>query len=120
MKTQIAKEAKKSSDQLTYYKETKVVCACGNKFVVGSTMPEIRTEICSNCHPFYTGKQNLIDTAGRVERFAKIMAKHEVSAAKVKSRARAKAVKNSGKDSPPKPLDNAAKLKKIKKDLDAK
>ena len=102
------------------YMTAKVVCACGNTFSVGSTLPEIRTEICSNCHPFYTGKQNLIDTAGRVERFEKIMAKHKVSAAKVKSRSAAKTSKNAGKESPAKPMDNAAKLKKIKKDLDAK
>jgi len=51
------------------YHEAKVRCACGNEFEVGSTNPEIRIEICSNCHPFFTGKQKLIDTAGRVEKF---------------------------------------------------
>jgi large subunit ribosomal protein L31 len=44
-------------------------CTCGAKFLVGSTKDEISTEICSNCHPFYTGKQKLVDTAGRVEKF---------------------------------------------------
>ncbi|MBU2576066.1 50S ribosomal protein L31 [Patescibacteria group bacterium] len=58
----------------TYHTNAKVVCACGNAFNTGSTEKEIRTEICAECHPFYTGKQNLIDTAGRVERF-KAMAK---------------------------------------------
>jgi len=53
----------------TYYKEAKVVCACGNIFITGSTKPEIRVEICSNCHPFYTGSAKFIDTEGRVERF---------------------------------------------------
>ncbi len=53
----------------TYYPEAKVKCACGASFTVGSTLPEIKTEICSRCHPFYTGKQELVDTAGRVERF---------------------------------------------------
>lgn len=105
----------KIKEQLTYYPEAKVVCACGNTFSVGSTMPEIRTEICSNCHPFYTGKQNLIDTAGRVERFEKIMAKHKATEAKIKTR-RAK-VSNAPA---PARLDNTAKLKKIKKGLDAK
>ncbi len=53
----------------TYYSDAKVVCACGNTFKVGSTKPELHVEICSNCHPFYTGKQKLVDTAGRVEKF---------------------------------------------------
>ena len=52
-----------------YYPNAKVVCACGNTFTVGSTVPEIHTEICSNCHPFYTGKQKLLDTTGTVDRF---------------------------------------------------
>ncbi len=51
------------------YYMAKVRCACGNEFEVGSTKEEIRVEICSNCHPFFTGKQKLVDTAGRVERF---------------------------------------------------
>ncbi len=58
-----------------YYPEAKVTCACGNKFTVGATKPEIKIEICSHCHPFYTGKQELIDTAGRVEKFKKREAK---------------------------------------------
>lgn len=45
------------------------ICACGNTFVTRSTKKELRLEICSNCHPFFSGKQKLIDTAGRVERF---------------------------------------------------
>ena len=53
----------------TYNKETKVVCACGNTFTTGSTKDEIRVEICSSCHPFYTGSAKFIDTEGRVERF---------------------------------------------------
>ena len=53
----------------TYHTDAKVVCACGHTFATGSTMKEIRVEICSNCHPFYSGKQKLIDTAGRVDRF---------------------------------------------------
>jgi large subunit ribosomal protein L31 len=46
-----------------------VRCSCGNMFTTRSTKPELRVEICSNCHPFYTGKQKLVDTGGRVERF---------------------------------------------------
>lgn len=49
--------------------QAEVTCACGNKFTVGSTVPEIKVEICSNCHPFYTGQMKYIDTAGRVEAF---------------------------------------------------
>lgn len=52
-----------------YYPKAKVTCACGNVFSVGSTIPEMRVEICSKCHPFYTGRTELIDTAGRIEKF---------------------------------------------------
>ncbi len=52
-----------------YYPKTKVHCACGNTFTIGSTRAELKVEICSKCHPFYTGREQLIDTAGRVERF---------------------------------------------------
>lgn len=52
-----------------WYKDAKVICACGNEFTTGATMPEIRVEICSNCHPFYTGQMKYIDTAGRIETF---------------------------------------------------
>jgi len=54
-----------------YYPHCQVTCACGNTFFVGSTKPELNVEICSACHPFYTGKEKLIDTAGRVDRFRK-------------------------------------------------
>ncbi len=53
----------------TYYPKAKITCACGHTFTVGSTVPEISVEICSKCHPFYTGREQLIDTAGRVEKF---------------------------------------------------
>ena len=55
-----------------YHKEAKIICACGNTMTIGSTVKEIQVEICSACHPFYTGKEKLIDTAGRVDRFKKI------------------------------------------------
>lgn len=51
------------------YGESKVSCSCGETFTTRSTKPEIKVEICSVCHPFYTGKQRLVDTGGRVERF---------------------------------------------------
>ena len=53
----------------TYYPDATVTCACGNTWKTGSTQKEIRVEICSKCHPFFTGKQKLVDSAGRVERF---------------------------------------------------
>jgi large subunit ribosomal protein L31 len=53
----------------TYYPQTKVICSCGNTFTIGSTKKEIHVELCSKCHPFYTGAQRMVDTAGRVERF---------------------------------------------------
>ena len=53
------------------YVTTTITCACGNVVEVGSTKPDIKVEICSKCHPFFTGKQKLIDTAGRIERFRK-------------------------------------------------
>src|SRR4030042_4582395 len=53
----------------TYYDNCKVTCACGNTFITGSTLPEIKLEICSNCHPYFTGEEKFVDTLGRVERF---------------------------------------------------
>jgi large subunit ribosomal protein L31 len=57
-----------------FYITAKVTCACGNVFTTGSILPELQTEICSNCHPFYTGKQKLVDTAGRVDKYKQRMA----------------------------------------------
>jgi large subunit ribosomal protein L31 len=57
------------------YVEAHVRCTCGNEFTTRSTQPEIHVEICSNCHPFYTGRQKLVDTGGRVERFKRRAAK---------------------------------------------
>jgi large subunit ribosomal protein L31 len=53
------------------YHQTVIRCACGQEISTGSTKQDIRVEICSQCHPFYTGKQKLVDTAGRIERFMK-------------------------------------------------
>lgn len=53
----------------TWHPEARVRCACGNEFTVGSTLPEIHIEVCSRCHPFYTGQARYVDTAGRVEKF---------------------------------------------------
>ena len=76
----------------TYHSEAKVICACGNTFTTGSTAAEIKTEICSACHPFYTGKQKLLDTARRVEKFAaKLESKADTRNKKAKREARDKA-----------------------------
>lgn len=60
----------------TYHK-IKALCACGNEFELGSVRTEMRVEICSACHPFFTGKQKLIDTAGRIEKFKKKYANYQ-------------------------------------------
>ncbi len=59
------------------YFDTTIKCACGNSIQVGSTKKDITVEICSKCHPFFTGKQKLVDTAGRIERFRKKYAKFQ-------------------------------------------
>lgn len=83
-----------------YYKDAKVSCACGANFTTGSTMPELKVELCSECHPFYTGKQKLVDTARRVEKFkAKVEAKGKIGAAAGGKKAKrvAKAIKKADK-----------------------
>ena len=76
------------------YEEVAVRCACGNAFTTRSTKPELRLEICSACHPFFTGRQKLIDTEGRVERFTKKFgaqtSESRKAAAKAAKEARAK------------------------------
>ena len=59
----------KKDIHLQYYEKAEVHCACGNKFTIGSTKSKINVEICYNCHPFFTGKEKFIDTAGKVEKF---------------------------------------------------
>ena len=54
-----------------YYPAAKMKCACGNKWTTGATIPELSVEICNNCHPFYTGKEKVLDTRGRIEKFTK-------------------------------------------------
>ncbi|MDP2708618.1 MAG: 50S ribosomal protein L31 [bacterium] len=87
-----------------YYPAAKVSCACGNAFTSGSTLPELKVEICSACHPFYTGKQKLLDSARRVEKFkakvdaqAKTAPKHKSKRAKLAAKTKAKAAKKTEK-----------------------
>ena len=84
-----------------YYPAVKAKCACGAEFIVGSTSPELKVEICSQCHPFYTGEKKIIDTAGRVEKFktrqskttAKPRSKTEKKAKKTAANKKKKTVK---------------------------
>lgn len=64
-----------------YFTDAKVQCVCGNHFTTGATVPEIKVEVCAMCHPFYTGRQNFLDTTGRLERFKQKMAAAEKLAA---------------------------------------
>ena len=52
-----------------YYNDAEVICACGNRFTIGSTNKQLKIEVCSKCHPFYTGERRMLDTGGRVEKF---------------------------------------------------
>jgi large subunit ribosomal protein L31 len=74
----------KATGHPTWYKDAKIVCACGNNFTAGSTVPEIRVELCAKCHPFFTGQQKLVDTQGQVEKFTQ-----KISTAQVKKQERA-------------------------------
>jgi len=75
-----------------YFDQAQVICACGNKFTVGSTKEKIDVEICSACHPFFTGQEKVMDTAGRVEKFKTRMSK--ATGAKPKAKASKKPIKN--------------------------
>jgi large subunit ribosomal protein L31 len=81
----------------TYFPEAKIICACGKTYVTGSTEKEIRVELCSNCHPFFTGKQRIVDSARRVEKFTERATKKSAVATgkkvKVAKRAARKAEK---------------------------
>ena len=77
-----------------YFPKAKVSCACGHTFIVGSTMPEISVEICSACHPFYTGKQKLLDTARRVDKFTKRLELKTATRSKKVKKEKQKEIKN--------------------------
>jgi large subunit ribosomal protein L31 len=74
----------------TYYPQAKVVCSCGSTWITGSTVPEIRTDVCNTCHPFYTGEQRIVDTAGQVDRFMKRLERRQSDAARREIEARAR------------------------------
>ena len=66
------------------YVTARVHCTCGNEFLTRATSAELRVEVCSNCHPFYTGRQKLVDTGGRVERFQRRVAKGRLQTAQAR------------------------------------
>lgn len=74
----------------TYYPAARVICSCGATWITGSTVPEIRTDVCSTCHPFYTGEQRIVDTAGQVERFMKRLERRQTETARRELIARAR------------------------------
>lgn len=76
-----------------YYSNTKVTCSCGANFEIGSTVPELKVDICSNCHPIYTGKKKFIDTAGRLEKFMAKMEKSNKMKEEISAREKARTSK---------------------------
>ena len=78
----------------TYYPTAKVTCSCGATWFTGSTREEIRTDVCSTCHPFYTGEQRIVDTAGQVERFMNRLKRRQDDAARKELEATAQAEAN--------------------------
>lgn len=89
-----------------YYTAAAVICSCGNTFTTGSTVEEIKVEVCSNCHPFFTGKQKFVDTARRVEKFKERTQKAEVAST---GRTQSKNQKRAAKDSKNKASKKTAK-----------
>jgi large subunit ribosomal protein L31 len=91
------------------YEETTVVCACGSTFATRSTRPNLRTDLCSVCHPFYTGEQRIVDSAGQVERFMRRMsvaATAESSQSKRQRRIAAKTAQRDGQRRPEDEMDD--------------
>ena len=96
-----------------FHEDAKVTCACGNNFTIGSTLKEIRVELCNMCHPFYTGKQKFVDTARRVEKFQEKMGRVQATAAVRKGKKAKKVAKT-------KKADEVAKKEKKEKKTEAK
>jgi large subunit ribosomal protein L31 len=93
------------------YVECKVTCGCGNSFTTRATVPTLNVEVCSNCHPFFTGQQRFVDTAGRVEKFQK---KYNWDASEAVRTAEEKQKKKAAKRKPPQRKPPAAKKPKAK------
>lgn len=97
-----------------YHDKATITCACGAKYTIGSTLKEMQTELCSACHPFYTGKQKLVDTARRVEKFKEKMAKKETTAKTRKGKKAKRAARAAKKQGDEKPVKKTAKKKTAK------
>lgn len=98
----------------TYYPQATITCACGATFTVGSTVENLQTELCSKCHPFYTGTQKILDTSRRVEKFA-------TRGAKKQAETRSRATKRAERASKRKPkfeeeVTKSARVRKTKKE----
>lgn len=93
-----------------YFPKAKITCACGAKYEIGSTREEISIELCSACHPFYTGKQKIIDTARRVEKFQERVAKKAAQATGKKAKKAKRAAQKKTQE------DKKAPAKKAKKE----
>ena len=99
-----------------YYSDAQIICSCGNIIKTGSTVKEMKVEICSACHPFYTGKKKMMDTTGRVDRFKKLTEKTaEKKAAVKKAKAELKAVKAAKEAASKKPAKKAKPARPGKK-----
>ena len=81
-----------------------MTCACGNTFTTGSTKPELRVEICSKCHPFFTGQEKFVDIEGRVEKFEKKRKEAKVRMERAKKKGKAGEVKEEEKETRPRSL----------------
>ena len=87
------------------YVDTQVTCGCGNTFTTRSTREELKVDICNVCHPFFTGKQKLIDTEGRVERFTKKYGSQTVAGLKARMQKRGKPAAPSAPEAEPTPVE---------------
>ncbi|PJA47685.1 50S ribosomal protein L31 [Candidatus Uhrbacteria bacterium CG_4_9_14_3_um_filter_36_7] len=97
----------------TYFKDATITCACGAIYHVGSTLQEISVELCAKCHPFYTGKQKILDTARRVEKFEERLSKKSISQTGKKIKREKRAVTKNQKQ--PKVINESPKKNKTSK-----
>lgn len=92
-----------------YHPDAQVICACGNTWTVGSTVPVIRTDVCSACHPFFTGEQRIVDAGGQVERFMRKLERRD----RVIAEAEAEKARATSPDLPIVELDISSRAKKV-------
>jgi large subunit ribosomal protein L31 len=97
-----------------WYPEAKVICACGNTWTVGATQPEIRTDVCNKCHPFFTGEQRIVDTEGQVDRFMRRLRAREEALREEERRRKAR----TSPDLPVEKLDLNTRILNVLSDAD--